>query len=92
MGSPMVLESLWTRLRASRPCAIASAGLVLLWCVLAASAFAQGGAQPTQPASEGGVPVIYRGQEIVRIHRGVGGMAPAERARLASERLDQLVA
>ena len=64
---------------------------MLLWCVLTASAFAQGGAQPTPPASEGGVPVIYRGQEIVRIHRGVGGMAPAERARLASERLNQLV-
>ena len=93
----MVLESIGpvraieTRLCASRPCAIASAGLVLLWCVLTASAFAQGGAQPTQPASEGGVPVIYRGQEIVRIHRGVGGMAPAERAQLASERLNQLV-
>ena len=37
------------------------------------------------------MPLIYRGQEIVRIYRGVGGMAPAERARLASERLDQLV-
>ncbi len=87
----MVLESIRTRLRASRLCATAWASLVLLWCLLTASAFAQGGAQPTQPASEAGVPLIYRGQEIVRIYRGVGGMAPAERARLASERLDQLV-
>ena len=87
----MVLESFGTRLRASAPCAIASAGLVLLSWVLTANAFAQGGAQPTQPAPEGGVPAIYRGQEIIRIYRGVAGMAPAERARLASERLDQLV-
>ena len=37
------------------------------------------------------MPVIYRGQEIVRIYRGVGGMDPVERARLVSERLNQLV-
>ena len=79
-----------TRLCASRPRAIASAGRVVLWCVLTTSAFAQC-ALAAQPASEEGVPVIYRGQEIVRIYRGVGGMDPVERARLVSERLNQLV-
>ena len=37
------------------------------------------------------MPVIYRGQEIVRIYRGVGSLGPVERARLASERLNQFV-
>ena len=37
------------------------------------------------------MPVIYRGQEIVRIYRGVGSIGPVERARLASERLNQFV-
>ena len=86
----MVLESSGTRLCASRPRAVASAGRVVLWCVLTTSAFAQC-ALTAQPAPEEGVPVIYRGQEIVRIHRGVGGMDPVERARLVSERLNQLV-
>ena len=71
--------------------AIAPAGLVLVWSVLTISAFAQGGPPATQPAPEGGVPVIYRGQEIVRIYRGVGNLGPVERARLASERLNQFV-
>ena len=74
-----------------RACAFAGAGLVFLWTVLAVSAFGQAGAPAPQSASEAGVPVIYRGQEIVRIHRGLGGMAPAERARIASERLHQFV-
>ena len=86
----MVLESFGTRLCAGRPRAIASAGRVVLWCVLTTSAFAPC-ALAAQPASEEGVPVIYRGQEIVRIYRGVGGMDPVERARLVSERLNQLV-
>ncbi len=86
----MIRQSFGTRLCASRWCAISSAGLLLLWCVLTASVFAQG-APATPPASDEGVPVIYRGQEVVRIYRGVGGMEPAERARLASERLNQLV-
>ena len=79
------------RSAARRACAFAGAGLVFLWSVLAVSAFGQTGAPATQPASEAGVPVIYRGQEIVRIYRGLGGMGPAERARIASERLHQFV-
>ena len=71
--------------------AFPSLGLGLLWCVLTVSAFAQSGAPATQPAPEAGVPIIYRGQEIVRIYRGVGGIGPAERARIASERLNQFV-
>ena len=70
---------------------IAPAGLVLLWCVLTIGAVAPGGAPAPQPAPEGGVPVIYRGQEIVRIHHGLGSLGPVERARLASERLNQFV-
>ena len=76
---------------ACRACAFAGAGLGLLWCVLTVSAFAQSGAPATQPTPEAGVPIIYRGQEIVRIYRGVGGIGPAERARMASERLNQFV-
>jgi small-conductance mechanosensitive channel len=34
---------------------------------------------------------MYRGQEIVRVYRGVGNLGPAERARLATARLDQFV-
>ena len=71
--------------------AFPSVGLGLLWCVLTVSAFAQGGAPATQPTPEAGVPIIYRGQEIVRIYRGMGGIGPAERARIASERLHQFV-
>jgi small-conductance mechanosensitive channel len=78
-------------LRARIPPAIALAGLVLLSCVLTVGAFAQGGTSATQPTPEGGVPLIYRGQEIVRIYRGLGSLGPVERARLASERLDQFV-
>ena len=78
-------------MRTRIPQAIAPAGLVLLWCVLTMSAFAQGGAPAAQPAPEDGVPVIYRGQEIVRIYRGLGSLGPVERARLASERLNQFV-
>ena len=88
--SPMVLESFGTRLCVGRPRAVASAGCVVLWCVLSTSYFAQW-ALAAQPASGEGVPVIYRGQEVVRIYRGVGGMDPVERARLVSERLNQLV-
>jgi small-conductance mechanosensitive channel len=68
-----------------------SLALTLLWCVLTVSAAAQGNASALQPSGETGVPVIYRGQEIVRIHRGFGGLGPAERARIASERLNQFV-
>ena len=64
---------------------------MFLWSVLTVSALGQTGAPATQPASEAGVPIIYRGQEIVRLYRGMGGMAPAERARIASERLHQFV-
>ncbi len=71
--------------------AFPSVGLGLLWCVLTVSAFAQGGAPATQPTPEAGVPIIYRGQEIVRVYRGMGGIGPAERARIASERLHQFV-
>ncbi len=78
-------------MRARIPQAIAPAGFVLLSCVLTIGVFAQAGAPATQPAPEGGVPVIYRGQEIVRIHRGLGSLGPVERARLASERLNQFV-
>jgi small-conductance mechanosensitive channel len=69
----------------------ASAAAVVVCCVFAAGALAQGGPGATQTASQTGAPVIYRGQEIVRIYRPVGGLAPAERARLASERLNRLV-
>jgi hypothetical protein len=65
--------------------------LALLCCTAATSALAQNGAAATQPVPDPGVPVIYRGQEIGRLYRGVGGIGPAERARLTSERLDQLV-
>ena len=71
--------------------AIPLLGFVLLWCLFTPSALAQGGAPAQQSTSEGGVPVMYRGREILRIHRGVGGIGPAERARLTSERLNQLV-
>jgi small-conductance mechanosensitive channel len=64
---------------------------VIVWCLVAVSALAQGGAAATQAAPETGVPVIYRGQEIVRIYRGVGNIGPAERARMATARLDQFV-
>jgi small-conductance mechanosensitive channel len=68
------------------------AWLLFLCCVLQASAFAQGAAADVQPEPpDGGVPVIYRGQEIVRIYRGIGGVSPAERARLTSQRLNQFV-
>ncbi len=71
--------------------AFLSVSLGLLWCVLTVSVFAQGGAPATQPTPDAGVPIIYRGQEIVRVYRGMGGIGPAERARLASERLNQFV-
>jgi small-conductance mechanosensitive channel len=35
--------------------------------------------------------VIYRGQEVMRIYRGVGDIGPAERARLTSQCLNQFV-
>ena len=76
---------------ACRACAFAGAGLVFLWSVLTVSAFGQTGAPATQPTPEAGVPIIYRGQEIVRVYRGLGGIGPAERARIASERLNQFV-
>ncbi len=76
---------------ACRACAFAGAGLVFLWSVLTVSAFGQTGAPATQPTPEAGVPIIYRGQEIVRVYRGLGGIGPAERARMASERLNQFV-
>jgi hypothetical protein len=68
-----------------------SLGVVFVWCVLAASAFAQGGSPPAQSTPESGVPVVYRGQEIVRIYRGLGTIGPAERARLTSARLNRFV-
>jgi small-conductance mechanosensitive channel len=65
---------------------------VWLWCVLEASVLAQGAAANRQPPlPDGGVPVIYRGQEIVRIHRHIGEVSAAERARLTSQRLHQFV-
>ena len=65
----------------------------LVWlCVFAAHAFAQGAAANRQPAPPAdGVPVIYRGQEIVRIYRGIGDVSAAERARLTSQRLNAFV-
>ena len=75
----------------ARSSAFGVAGLVLVWSVLTVSAFAQGGAPATQRTPEAGVPIIYRGQEIVRVYRGLGGIGPAERARIASERLHQFV-
>jgi small-conductance mechanosensitive channel len=87
----MFVESFRTHLPAFRSPAVARGGLVVMWCVLTASAGAQGGAPAAQPSPEVGAPVIYRGQEIVRIYGGVGGLGPAERARLWSERLNQLV-
>jgi small-conductance mechanosensitive channel len=86
----IVLDSFRARLRGGRPLPLASAGFALLSCVLTVSASAQS-APARQPAPEVGAPVIYRGQEILRIYRGVGNMGPAERARLTSERLDRLV-
>ena len=71
--------------------AFPSAGFGLLWWILTVSIFAQGGAPATQPTPAAGVPILYRGQEIVRIHHGMGGIGPAERARIASERIDQFV-
>jgi small-conductance mechanosensitive channel len=66
--------------------------LVFLWCVLSAAAFAQGrAALPEAASADGGVPVIYRGQEVVRIYRGIGDLTAAERARLTSQRLNQIV-
>src|SRR5262245_38906056 len=62
----------------------------MLWCVLTLSVLAQAGVPAAQP-SDAGVPVIYRGQEIVRIYRGIGVIGPAERARLTSQRLNDLV-
>jgi small-conductance mechanosensitive channel len=79
------------RLRVGGLRTIAQTALLPWWCVLTLSAFAQSGAAAAQPAPEGGVPVMYRGQEIVRIHRGVGSIGPNERARLLSERLHQFV-
>jgi small-conductance mechanosensitive channel len=87
----MFVEWFPARVPALRSLAVARAGLLVLWCVLTASVEAQGGAPGAQPAVEVGVPVIHRGQEILRIYRGVGGLGPADRARLWSERLDQLV-
>ena len=71
--------------------AFTSAGVGLLCWILTVSAFAQGGAPATQPTPAAGVPILYRGQEIVRIYHGMGGIGPAERARIASERIDQFV-
>jgi small-conductance mechanosensitive channel len=66
-------------------------GLPLLLCLLTTLAAAQGGAPATQAPSDTGVPVVYRGREVFRIYRGVGNLGAAERARLASEHLGQLV-
>lgn len=52
----------------------------LLWCLLIVSALATSRAAATQPAPKGGVAVLYRGEEILRIHRGLGNVGPAERA------------
>ncbi len=71
--------------------AFTSAGFGLLCWILTVSAFAQGGAPATQPTPAAGVPILYRGQEIVRIHHGMGGIGATERARIASERIDQFV-
>ena len=54
-------------------------------------------APPPEPAPASGaapaegVPVMYRGQEIYRVYTGFGAFTAAERARLASDRLDRLV-
>jgi small-conductance mechanosensitive channel len=78
------------RLRACTPRAIAPAGVVVCWCVLVASVFAQGGTAG-QPARESGVPVMYPGQEVVRIYSRIGAIGPIERARLTSQRLNRFV-
>jgi small-conductance mechanosensitive channel len=85
----MISISLQPRRRARIP-AVVSVGLLALWCVLTVGARSQIAAI-AQPAGETGVPVIYRGQEIVRIYRGVGNIGPAERARMATARLGQFV-
>jgi small-conductance mechanosensitive channel len=64
---------------------------LIVWCLVAVSALAPSGAAASQGAPETGVPVMYRGQEIVRIYRGVGNIGPAERARMATARLGQFV-
>jgi small-conductance mechanosensitive channel len=86
----MVRESFGSGVRTSQSSASAAAGLVILGCALAASILAQDGGTPTQVVREG-VPVVYRGQEVLRIYRGAGALGPAERARLTSQRLNQLV-
>ena len=67
--------------------AFTSAGVGLLCWILTVSAFAQGGAPATQPTPAAGVPIVYRGQEIVRIYHGMGGTrtrrAGANRLRAA---------
>src|SRR5262245_24351357 len=62
----------------------------MLWCLLTLTVLMQAGAPAAQPP-DAGVPVIYRGQEIVRIHRGIGAIGPEERARLTSRRLNDRV-
>jgi len=48
----------------------------------------EAGAPEQAPA---GVPVIYRGQELFRIYRGIGTYTPKERAAATVARLDRLV-
>jgi small-conductance mechanosensitive channel len=69
----------------------ASPVFVLLWCLVSANAPGQDAEAAAQPVPEAGVPIVYRGQEIVRIYHGIGGIGPVERARLTSERLNRLV-
>src|SRR5262245_49990495 len=87
----MVRESFGSAVRAGHS-GSAIAALVVLSCVLATNVLAQDrGTAPAQVPAERGVPVIYRGQEVVRIYRGVGAIGPAERARFTSQRLSRLV-
>jgi small-conductance mechanosensitive channel len=50
-------------------------------------------AGPSQPPPErpAGVPVTYRGREVLRIYTSMGAMSPEERATLAAGRIDRLV-
>jgi small-conductance mechanosensitive channel len=47
---------------------------------------------PAEPEALGeGVPVIFRGKELIRIYRPLGLLSPEERAQVSEERLTRLV-
>lgn len=70
----------------------AHAALLVLFWGLPVTPSAARERQPAAPApDDSGVAVMFRGQEVFRIHRGFGSIDAPDRARLASERLDRLV-